>query len=44
MVVQIGRIFKDTLLISPAGISWKNQSYPVHAVSTCALGCTSAIG
>jgi hypothetical protein len=36
--VQIGRIFKDTLSISSAGISWKNQSYPLDAVTRVRWG------
>jgi hypothetical protein len=35
---QIGAIFKDTLSISPAGISWKNQTYPLDAVTRVRWG------
>lgn len=35
---QIGAIFKDTLSISPAGISWKNQTYPLEAVTRVRWG------
>jgi hypothetical protein len=35
---QIGAIFKDTLSISPAGISWKNQAYPLDAVTRVRWG------
>jgi hypothetical protein len=35
---QIGTIFKDTLAISPAGISWKNQTYPLDAVTRVRWG------
>jgi hypothetical protein len=35
---QIGAIFKDTLAISPTGVSWKNQSYPLDAVTRVRWG------
>ena len=35
---QIGAIFKDTLSISPAGVSWKSQSYPLDAVTRVRWG------
>lgn len=31
--VQMGLIFKDTLSISPDGISWKNQRFPLASIT-----------
>lgn len=35
---EIGTIFKDTLSISPNGVSWKGQSYPLKAVTRVRWG------
>jgi hypothetical protein len=38
---QVGTIFKDTLAISPEGVSWKGQSYPLEAVTRVRWGGVS---
>ncbi len=38
---QIGIIFKDTLSISPDGVSWKNKKYPLAAITRVRWGGTS---
>ncbi len=36
--VEIGLIFKDTLSISPEGISWKKKHYPLNAITRVRWG------
>lgn len=36
--VEIGVMFKDTLSISPNGISWKGQSFPLDAITRVRWG------
>lgn len=35
---EIGMLFKDTLSISPDGITWKNQHYPLNAIARVRWG------
>lgn len=35
---QIGAVFKDTLSISPKGVSWKSQSYPLDNITRVRWG------
>lgn len=37
---DVGVIFKDTLRISPEGLAWKNQRYPLDAVTRVRWGGT----
>jgi hypothetical protein len=38
---EVGIVFKDTLSISPDGLSWKNQHYPLDAVTRVRWGGVS---
>ena len=38
---EIGLVFKDTLSISPDGVAWKNQHYPLDAITRVRWGGTS---
>jgi hypothetical protein len=38
---EIGIIFKDTLSISPEGVSWKNKKYPLNAITRVRWGGVS---
>lgn len=35
---EIGMLFKDTLSISPDGVTWKNQHYPLDAITKVRWG------
>jgi hypothetical protein len=35
---EVGIVFKDTLSISPEGVSWKNQRYPLDAITRIRWG------
>jgi hypothetical protein len=35
---EIGAVFKDTLSISPQGISWKDQSFPLESITRVRWG------
>ena len=37
---ELGLLFKDTLAISPRGVQWKNQLYPLQAVTRVRWGAT----
>lgn len=38
---EIGIVFKDTLSISPEGVSWKNKKYPLNAITRVRWGGVS---
>lgn len=35
---EIGKVFKDTLSISPSGISWKGQNFPIESITRVRWG------
>ena len=39
--IEIGLMFKDTLSISPNGISWKNKAYPLDTITRVRWGGVS---
>ncbi len=39
--IEIGLMFKDTLRISPNGISWKNKAYPLDTITRVRWGGVS---
>lgn len=38
---EIGVVFKDTLSISPGGVSWKNQNFPLDSITRVRWGSVS---
>jgi len=35
---EVGMVFKDTLSISPAGVAWKDQRYPLESITRARWG------